>query len=123
MHDVVCYTNDVPGLIDEALALGYDNWIIEDEDGTKHLGGRRTPLVYKWPEAVALVRVDDIGSLSAFTKMRYLGQYQGETFLAAGEEELALYEKLWNPQPVEVTGELLGVSCTVYPPSKIGSFA
>jgi len=116
--DLVVWTNDVPGLVDEALALGYESWLRQDEDGTYTLGGDRTPLVVKWPDAIALIRVSDVAALGSFTKLQVLGWYDGDTFVASGEVAQAKYNSLYPRTPYydSLSGE------TRIPPSRIGSF-
>lgn len=122
MPDLVVYTNDVPALIDEAEALGYTDWIHVDELGDKSLGGLRTPLVWKWPEAIAVIRVPDLVGVSQFTKMAALGEYVNDEFVPFVEGNKAVYDSIWNPQPRVVTSTLVGKQYTIKPPKRVGGF-
>lgn len=116
--DFVVWTNDVPGLVDEAVALGYTQWLHEDEAGDYTLAGDRTPMITKWPESIALIRVSDPNSLASFTKMQVLGEYDGDTFVPVSATAQAKYDSIYPRTPYvnSLTGEL----CT--PPARIGSF-
>ena len=123
MHDYVVYTTDVPGLVDEALALGFTSWLTKDEAGEYTLAGDRTDLIIKWPAAMALIRITDPASLGGFTKMQVLGQYdEDEEFLAVSPTADAIYRQMYDLEPrvVELPD---GTTYTVEPPKRIGSFA
>ena len=122
MPDLVVHTADVPALITEAEALGYDTWIHVDELGDKSLGGLRTPLVWKWPEAIAVIRVEDVNSVTQFTKMQVLGQYDGDTFVPVNAQAQTTYSAIWNPTVQQVTSALTGQEYTIKPPQRIGAF-
>jgi hypothetical protein len=116
--DLVVWTNDVPGLVDEALAKGYTGWLKQDEDGDYTLGGDRTPLIVKWPEAIALIRVSDVAALGGFTKLQVLGWYEGDSFVASSDTAQAKYDSLYPRTPYynSLTGNM------DVPPERIGSF-
>jgi len=121
MPEYVCYSNDVAALVDELAAAGWTQWLTEQEEGEYTLGGPRTPLIYSWPQAIAVFDITE-EEVDALSNLEILGHYEGEDFVAVGPTAQAKYDMLYPRTPIVKTG-LGGVEVTVTPPSRIGGLA
>lgn len=121
MPDLVCYSNNLSGLITEARAAGLDRWVAEDDNGEWVLAGDKTPLIGTDPEYLSLLRVQDTDVLGSLQHIQALGYYDGDDFVPMSPEAQAIYDRLYQPETTTVDTALAG-EVTVLARPKIGGF-
>jgi len=120
MPDLVCYSNNLPALIDEAVAAGLDRWVVQDDFGDWTLAGDKTPLIGAHPEYLSLLRVADTEALSQLSNISVLGSYS-DGFVAVSDEAQAIYDRL-APQGTTTVETALAGAVEVPAPDRIGGF-
>jgi len=120
MPDLVCYTNNVAGLVDEAVSAGLFGWLSQDDQGDYQLGGDRTPLIDKHPEYIALLRVEDVELLGQMANIEVLGHYDEEEFIPLSSGALDKYNAIYDRSAV--TKDFMGTEIEIIPPQRIGAF-